>query len=108
MEEVNRSREEEEEEFPIIIARVDSACVPTTRLSDDFPRRRRKKRERERESSTKTKRKRGDLLEVSNGNSSEDVLAFIQRTLETERKTLLDFERHHDFTTLCFEDDDRL
>ena len=87
MEEVNRSREEEEE-FPIIIARVDSACVPTTTTFRDDDER----RERERESSTKTKRKRGDLLEVSNGkNTSEDVLAFIQRTLETERKK--DFAR---------------
>ena len=87
MEEVNRSLREEEE-FPIIIARVDSACVPTTKTFRDDDER----RERERESSTKTKRKRGDLLEVSNGkNTSEDVLAFIQRTLETERKK--DFAR---------------
>ena len=86
MEEVNRSLREEE--FPIIIARVDSACVPTTTTFRDDDER----RERERESSTKTKRKRGDLLEVSNGkNTSEDVLAFIQRTLETERKK--DFAR---------------
>ena len=89
MEEVNRSLREEEE-FPIIIARVDSACVPTTTTFRDDDERR--ERERERESSTKTKRKRGDLLEVSNGkNTSEDVLAFIQRTLETERKK--DFAR---------------